>query len=173
MKKLSELIKLMSEYESGVPHRVQHFLKVYGFAKTIGELEGLPSDVQFILETAAIVHDIGIKPSIEKYGSSAGKYQEQEGGTVAKAMLVQLGFDATVIDRICFLVRHHHTYTDVDGLDYQILLEADFLVNMLEEKMTQPTIRSAYDKVFKTEAGKQLCRYQYLCVPPSCHDELL
>ena len=24
---------------------------------------------------------------------------------------------------------HHHTYTGVDGIDYQILLEADYLVN--------------------------------------------
>ena len=158
----SRLIKAMTEYERDVPHRVGHFLKVYGFAKTIGELENLTPDTQFILETASIVHDIGIKPSLEKYGSSAGKYQEQEGGSIASAMLKELGFPNEVIERVRFLVEHHHTYTGVDGLDYQILLEADFLVNMLEEDMTQSAIRAAYDNVFKSDAGKTLCKLLYI-----------
>jgi HD superfamily phosphodiesterase len=162
MKLLSELIEKMTEYERGVPERVGHFLKVYGYARTIGELENLPAAMRFTLETAAIVHDIGIKPSLEKHGSSAGKLQEQEGVAPAREVLGGLEFPSDVIDRVCFLVAHHHTYAEVDGLDYQILLEADFLVNMLEEKMPQTAIQSAYDKVFKTETGKRLCRYQYL-----------
>ncbi|MDR1540215.1 MAG: HD domain-containing protein [Clostridiales bacterium] len=165
MNKLAELIEAMSRYESGVPSRVGHFLKVYGYAKTIGELEGLPSDIQAVLEAAAIVHDIGIKPSVEKYGSSAGKHQEQEGPPAARDLLEQLGFEAALIERVCFLVGHHHTYAGVDGLDYQILLEADFLVNMLEEAMTVPAIQSAYDNVFKSETGRRLCRHQYLPAP--------
>jgi hypothetical protein len=162
MSKLSRLVDAMTEYERGVPHRVGHFLKVHGYAKTIGELERLPEDEQFILETAAIVHDIGIKPSLEKYGSSAGKYQEQEGGAVARAMLGGLDFAPAVIDRVVFLVEHHHTYTGVDGPDYQILLEADFLVNMHEEEMTRPAIEPAYRNVFQTAAGKRFCERLYL-----------
>jgi HD superfamily phosphodiesterase len=160
--KLAELIQAMTEYESGVPHRAQHFLKVYGYAKTIGELEGLPPGLQFILETAAIVHDIGIKPSLEKYGSSAGKHQEELGPAIAQGLLNQLNFDPAVTRRVCFLVGHHHTYTAIDGLDYQILVEADFLVNMLEEEMTEAAIQSVYHKVFKTQSGKRLCRTMYL-----------
>jgi len=76
--------------------RIQHFLKVYGFAKTIGELENLDNDSRFILETAAIVHDIGIKPALEKYGSSAGKYQEELGGSPARDILGELGFDESL-----------------------------------------------------------------------------
>jgi HD superfamily phosphodiesterase len=162
MSKLAELIKAMIEYEQGVPRRVGHFLKVHGYARTIGELEGLPPDSQFILETASIVHDIGIRPSLEKYGSSAGKHQEQEGGAAAKAMLETLAFPLDVTRRVCYLVEHHHTYTDVNGTDYQILLEADFLVNMLEERMERAAVQSAYDKIFKTGSGRQLCRWQYL-----------
>jgi hypothetical protein len=37
MNKQALLIKAMIEYERGVPCRVGHFLKVYGYAKTIGE----------------------------------------------------------------------------------------------------------------------------------------
>jgi len=162
MNKHAKLIAAMVEYEKGVPHRIQHFLKVYGFAKTIGELENLDNDSRFILETAAIVHDIGIKPALEKYGSSAGKYQEELGGSPARNLLGGLGFDESVVDRIVFLVEHHHTYTGVVGLDWQILLEADFLVNMFEEEMTADAVKSAYDKVFKTETGKRLCEEMYL-----------
>ena len=42
--------------------------------------------------------------------------------------------DADMLERICFLVGHHHTYKDVDGLDHQILLEVDFLVNAGEQE---------------------------------------
>jgi len=158
----AKLIAAMVEYEKGVPHRIHHFLKVYGFAKTIGELENLDEGSRFILETAAIVHDIGIKPALEKYGSSAGKYQEELGGSPARNLLGGLGFDESVVDRVVFLVEHHHTYTGVDGLDWQMLLEADFLVNMLEEEMTADAVKSAYDKVFKTETGRRLCEEMYL-----------
>ena len=69
----------MIRYYAGDPKRIQHFIKVYTFAKMIGEKEKLPAGEQFILETAAIVHDIGIKPAEEKFGQCGGKMQEQEG----------------------------------------------------------------------------------------------
>jgi capsule polysaccharide export protein KpsE/RkpR len=53
------------------------------------------------------------------------------------------------------------TITGIDGIDWQILLEADFLVNSLEENMSSDTIQSAYDKVFKTAAGKRFCEKLY------------
>lgn len=162
MTKQAELILAMSEWERGVPHRVGHFLKVHGFAKTIGEAEGLGPGTLMTLETAALVHDIGIKASLAKYGNSGGKNQEREGAPAARETLEKLGYPAEVVDRVAFLVGRHHTYVGVDGPDYQILLEADFLVNMLEEEMSKEAIKSAYDKVFKTETGKRLCRLLYL-----------
>ena len=64
-----KLIEKMMEYYAGDPKRVQHFLKVYEFAKLIGESEELEPEKLHILRTAAIVHDIGIKISEEKYGT--------------------------------------------------------------------------------------------------------
>ena len=43
------------------------FLKVYSYAKTIGEMENLDEKMQEILEVTAVLHDIGIKVSEEKY----------------------------------------------------------------------------------------------------------
>lgn len=157
----TRLLDEMITYYQGDAKRIGHFMKVYLFAGMIGEQEGLEQEVQFVLETAAIVHDIGIKASEEKYQSSAGNYQELEGPAVAKPMLERLGYEKKVIDRVLYLIAHHHTYTDVDGLDYQILLEADFLVNAYEDGLRKETIEYGMNKIFQTESGKKLCKKIY------------
>lgn len=156
------LILAMTEYEDGCVERVNHFLKVYAFAKTIGEGEGFPAETQEILETAAIVHDIGIKPSLIKYGSAAGEYQEQEGPAVAEEMLKKLNYPTPLIERVCYLVGHHHTYSDVDGEDYQALIEADFLVNIFEGQMKRPEIEAVQQNIFRTQTSKKFLNTLFL-----------
>ena len=65
------------------------------------------------------------------------------------------------MDRICYLVGHHHTYTAIDGPDYQILVEADFLVNLYEDQLGPEAVDSALERIFRTRSGKQLCRTLY------------
>ncbi len=151
-----ELIMAMCRYEAGCPERIQHFMKVYAFSQMIGRLEGIPAPVQQILETAAIVHDIGIRPSLKKYGSGAGGYQQIEGPPEAEKMLGELHYPAQMIERVSYLVGHHHTYQDIQGLDYQILVEADFLVNMYEEHMDGEQIQHVRERIFRTRTGKML-----------------
>lgn len=152
-----KLIFEMIKYFTGDPKRVQHFLKVYEFSSLIGRCENLDAKTQQILETASIVHDIGIKPAEEKYSSSSGKLQEQEGPKPAREILEKLNYDSKIIDRVCFLVGHHHTYTGIDGIDYQILVEADFLVNMYEDNVSKDAVKNAYNKIFRTKTGRYLC----------------
>ena len=57
--------------------RIQHLIKVYEFAHVIGVKEEMPSDDLRILDMAAIMHDIGIRSSEEKYGRCDGKLQEK------------------------------------------------------------------------------------------------
>lgn len=161
MEKLQKLYLAMIDYESEVPSRIQHFTKVHSYARLIGLCEGLDKETQYILETVALVHDIGIKPSYEKYGHCKGPFQEKEGVEPAKKMLGELGFEQNVIERVCWLIAHHHTYKDVVGLDYQILLEADFIVNLYEDDEDKVAIKAAYDKIFRTETGKQICRTMF------------
>jgi HD superfamily phosphodiesterase len=151
----------MMEYEKGCPERIQHFLKVHILAKTIGLIEEINANDQYILEAAALVHDIGIRPSIVKYHSSKGSYQEELGPPLAKEMLLNLGYDNEVAQRVAYLVSRHHTYTNIDGIDYQILVEADFLVNMLEEEMSFESKKKVFDNIFQTASGKRLCRTMY------------
>ena len=147
----------MIHYDRGDPARIQHFVKVHGFARAIGLLEGLDEETQHILEAAAIVHDIGIHPSLRKYGSSAGKYQEIEGPPEAEKLMRGIGgYSEAQIERVKFLVGHHHTYTDIDGQDYQILIEADFLVNLYEHADEFESVQSAYENIFRTATGKQM-----------------
>lgn len=161
MQRTETLIKEMICYYSGDPKRIQHFIKVHSFAKTIGLLEKLDKETLYILETAALVHDIGIKLCEEKYGECGGKLQELEGPAVARELLQELGYDEKVMDRVCFLVAHHHTYDKVDRMDYQILIEADYLVNMCEEGLDKESIEVAFRRIFKTPSGRFLCRQMF------------
>lgn len=161
MDMIKELMQKMISYYEGDPKRIQHFLKVHSLAKLIGLNEGLNEDVLFILEAAALVHDIGIKEAERKFGKCNGKLQEQEGPALAEKMLEILHFDPQVTERVCYLVGHHHTYSGIDGDDYQILVEADFLVNFYEDELPMDSIKSAYEKIFKTSSGKSLCRTMF------------
>ena len=156
MKRELKLKERMIAYENGSPARIQHFMKVYAFADMIGEAEGLSGETMEILRAAALVHDIGIRVAEEKYGSCSGKLQEQEGPAVAEKMLSEVGYEKEAIQRICYLVGHHHTYTDIDGMDYRILVEADFLVNLYENESSRHAMRNANQKIFATEEGKKI-----------------
>jgi len=110
----------MIEYYGDDIPRINHALKVYGFASSISRNEALDSDNLEILDIAAVLHDIGIPVSEEKYNSSAGKYQEIEGPPIAREMLVKLGLKREIIDRVCFLIGNHHSYSKIDGIDFKI-----------------------------------------------------
>ena len=158
-----QIASLMVAYNAGDARRVHHLIKVYGFAKMIGEAEGLDAGTQEILEIAALTHDIGIRNSERKYGNCSGWHQQEEGPPEARALLENLGIESSVIDRVCWLIAHHHTYASIKGLDYQILVEADFLVNAYEDEMDEDAIRTVQEKLFCTQTGKELLKKLYLC----------
>lgn len=158
---LDALTMEMIRYYNGDPNRIQHFAKVHSYARLIAVGEQLNEELKFVTEAAAIVHDIGIRLCEQKYGDCSGKLQEKEGPALAKEMLNRLGFASNVVERVSFLVGHHHTYDDIDGMDYQILVEADFLVNFYEGGYTKNAILSTYEKIFKTETGKRICREMF------------
>lgn len=145
-------------YFAGSTQQIQHFTKVHAYAALIGRAESLSETEQLMLEAAAVVHDVGIPPAERKYGSCAGKYQELEGPPVSRGLMEPLGFSADVIDRVCYLVGHHHTYSNIDGKDYQILVESDFLVNLFEggEGKNRDAVVAVRDNIFRTCTGIRL-----------------
>ena len=165
MKQINTLYRKMVEYFKEDPCRIQHFVKVHSFAKLIGEEEGLDEKTLFVLEAAALVHDIGIRSAMEKYGSCAGHLQEQEGPSEAKRMLQELGFERDVTERVAYLVGHHHTYTNIEGMDYQILVESDFLVNYYEDGLDKETVKKSVKKIFRTKTGKNIAEDMFFPKP--------
>lgn len=158
---INKLHMAMIELYHGDAKRIQHFCKVHSYAKLIAEMEKVDAKTLFILETAALTHDIGIHLCEEKYGNCNGKLQEKEGSAIAEKLLADLGFSREVSERVQYLIAHHHTYNNIDGIDYQILVEADFLVNMCEDELSEEALQTSYRNIFRTETGKKICREMY------------
>ena len=158
---LNQLHLAMLGLYKGDAKRIQHFCKVYSYAKLIAECEKVDKETLFVLEAAALTHDIGIHLCEEKYGDCSGKLQEKEGPAIAARLLGELGFEKQVSERVQYLIAHHHTYHNIDGLDYQILVEADFLVNYFEDGLDREHIKTSAEKIFKTETGKKIVKEMF------------
>ena len=143
---INKLHLAMIELYRGDAKRIQHFCKVHSYAKLIAETENVDKECLFIIEAAALTHDIGIHFCEEKYGNCNGKLQEKEGPAIAEKMLKELGFDQDV---------------SIDEIDYQILVEADFLVNIMEDGLSKEAALKAYESIFKTTCGKMICREMF------------
>ena len=142
MNRIDRLYMEMIRFYQGDPRHIQHFVKVHSFSRLIGQAEGLDEEQMYILE-------------------ADGKIQEQEGPAAAREMMTRLGFRENVISRVEYLVGHHHTYKDIDGPDYQVLVEADFLVNYFEDDLDKEYIRKSAEKIFKTETGKKIVKEMF------------
>lgn len=158
---VSEIIRKMIAFSNGNLHDINHFLKVYAYARTIAEQERLPLKERETAEIAAVVHDIACPLCREKYGNTDGKHQEVEGVVLARDFLKDSGLAADVIERVVYLVGHHHTYENADGTDYRILLEADYLVNADESHYSRENIENAMKTIFKTQTGIALLKSVY------------
>ena len=70
--------KKMIDYSHGNLHDINHFMKVYAYAKMIADGEQLDPDTQKLVEMTALVHDIACPLCRVKYGYTNGKNQEKE-----------------------------------------------------------------------------------------------
>lgn len=152
----ANMIAKMIDFYKGNQSDIRHVLKVYAYAQTIGQLENLDGTTQDTLEMAAIVHDIACPLCREKYGNTSGSHQEAESEALLREFLAEFALPQEMEERIIYLVTHHHTYTKVEGMDYQILLEADYLVNADESQYDPKAIQTFRDRVFKTRSGIRL-----------------
>jgi len=152
----------MIQYFGQDVRRINHALKVYGFAGCIARGENMIAQEVFVVELAAILHDIGIKQAEKKYNSSSGHYQEVEGPAIARNILSGTDLDNEIIERVCFIIGHHHSYQKIDGPDFQVLVEADFLVNICEDSMEKHSVERIRKQYFKTHTGISMIESMYL-----------
>ena len=160
---ISQIMEKMIAFSNGNLHDINHLMCVWTYAKTIGELEGLDPETQFVLEVAAITHDIACPLCREKYGNANGKYQEIEGAPLVTEFLSDTGMTTEQISRVAYLVGHHHTLTYIKGMDYQILIEADYIVNASENGYSKENVENFVEKIVKTQSGRELTRAVMSC----------
>jgi HD superfamily phosphodiesterase len=159
---LRERISLeMKKYFGTDFKRVNHALRVAKYAEQILKMEG---GHPLIIMGAAYLHDIGIHEAERKHGSNSGHYQEMEGPAIAKEILERLNVQKEMIEEICDIISHHHSPRGEETLNFQILHEADWLVNIEEEEISKDRKRlgELIGKAFRTVTGKQLAEKFYL-----------
>ena len=155
---IAQIMQKMIAFSDGNINDIDHLIRVWTYAKTIGELEMIDQATQFILEVAAITHDIACPLCREKYGNTNGKHQEREGIILVKEFLSDTGMTEEQIGRVAFLVGHHHTFAGIDSMDWQILVEADYIANALENNYSQQKVENFIRKCMRTRSGIQILK---------------
>jgi HD superfamily phosphodiesterase len=158
------VILRMKEIFGDDQKRINHALKVLRHAEDVAEGERLGDKEKTTVILTAILHDIGIQAAERKHGSSAGPYQEQEGPPIAAEILKSEGVEPAIIERVCYIVGGHHTWAKNNGIDFQILWEADLLVNIEEEGLagSGADMVKIIKKNFHTETGRRIAEELYL-----------
>lgn len=108
---VAEVVKKMVEYSKGDLHDINHFMKVYAYAKTIAEGENLSPEQQKLVEVTAVVHDISCPLCRVKYGNANGKHQEEESAALIEEFFRRFR-SAERICRSCFLYCKSSSYNN-------------------------------------------------------------
>ena len=100
----------------------------------------------------------------KKNENSSAEYQEKEGPAIAREILEKLGVRKEMVEEICDIIGHHHHPREKETLNFQILYEADWIVNIEEEGLSKDRqeVQSIIDKHFRTGAGRELAEKLYL-----------
>ena len=156
-----KLLKDLEVYFGSDEKRINHAKRVLQFAEEILKHEG--GDWHIVVP-ASILHDVGIKKAEEKCGSNSGHCQEKEGPAIAKKILLKNGLQVKDIDEICEIIAHHHTPGKVDTLNFKILYDADWLVNLKDEVdlSDKNKLKEIINKVFLTKKGRETAEKIYL-----------
>jgi HD superfamily phosphohydrolase YqeK len=155
-----KLIKELEDYFGSDAKRIAHAKKVMGFAENILKQE--KADWNIVIP-ASILHDVGIKLAEEKYGSNAGYLQEKEGPEIAGKILLKLGVKKEDINEICQIIACHHSPGEINTINFKVLYDADWLVNLRDElkDSDQEKISGLIDKVFLTKTGRDMAKGIY------------
>lgn len=156
-----KLIKELEAYFGPDLKRINHAKRVLEFAQEL--LKNEKADWHIVIP-AAILHDVGIKVAEKKYNSSAGIYQEKEGPEVARHILYKMNLKKDDIEEICSIIAHHHTPGKVDTLNFKVLYDADWLVNLKDEVDigNKAKLEKTIDKIFLTATARNLAKQVYL-----------
>lgn len=158
------LIDEMKEVFAKDQKRIEHALSVLKYAEQIQSAEG---GDPLVVKAAAILHDIGILQAESEYDSSAGKYQELLGPPIAEVILKRCDLEPETIEHICKIIVSHHSAKDIDTLEFRVVWDADWLVNIPADfaGADEEKLQEIIDKTFKTCKGRQIAIDTFLNRP--------
>ena len=141
--------------------RINHARKVTSCAEDLLYKE--KADPAIVIP-AAVLHDVGIKIAEDKYGSDAARYQEKEGPAIAAKILSKLNFKQENIVEICEMIAHHHSPGIINTVNFKVLYDADWLVNLKDEIKTEnkKKLEKLIGRIFLTASGKETAEKIYL-----------
>lgn len=155
------ILNRMKKYFGADARRIRHAKNVLGYARELLKKEEGDRD---IVIAAAILHDIGIKECERKYNSTSGQLQEQEGPAIARKILEDLKVGQDAIREICQIIASHHSPGEIDTVNFKILWDSDWLVNLKDEYDIKDRKKLEYiiEKVFLTQTGRIKAKKIYL-----------
>ena len=135
--------------------RIGHATKVARYAERIAKEER--GDMVVVI-CAAYLHDIGIHEAERKHGNTEARYQEEEGPPIAREILAGLSASRDIIDEVCDIIGHHHHPRGSETVNFQILYDADLIVNLeeKEEILGEEKLVVILEKSFFTASGRKL-----------------
>jgi hypothetical protein len=121
------LIKLLTDFFEEDYRRIEHAVEVLHHAENImAQTSGYDRDV---VVAAALLHDVGIKPSERELGYNDGKTQERYGPPIVGELLAGIDFPPDKLLKVRDIVGNHHSPSRYDYPELAILKEADGIVN--------------------------------------------
>ena len=156
-----QLLEALEEHFAPEGRHVEHAMAVLAFAEELMRAEAAD---WHIVVPAALLHDMGVKPALEKYGSTDAPYQEREGPPLARAVLLRLGLQLADIDEVCDIVGHHHSPRPEETANFRVVYDADGLVNLapIASTLTPEELRQRIRDLFLTAAGRRKAEELYL-----------
>lgn len=157
----NEIIKKMIIYFGYNNNHINHTYRVLDYAEEISDIEKGDPD---IVISSAILHDIGIPNCKKKYKSTKGYLQEIEGPPVAREILESLSINEEIIKEVCEIVGCHHSPGEIETMNFKIMWDADWLVNLSDVYDTKDKTKLAeiIYKTFMTKSGLEKAKEIYL-----------
>lgn len=164
MKELvTKLHKEVIEYFASTDmSQIGHTEAVHNFAQLLGELERYDEKRQAMLEIAALLHDIGCPNAKVKYGNTSPVNQEKEGKPKALEILASYPIDDADKTLIADVVGLHHHHKELQKMGYELLVEADLIVNILEGYYKPEQAAYYFDHLVTSKSGRDLYRNMFL-----------
>lgn len=155
--------RMLDYYAKKDSSQIAHTLCVREYTRLLAEKENYEKRQVYLLEIAALLHDIGCPCSKEKYGNSLPENQEREGAFIAADWLQdELELSDFEKEWIIQVVGSHHQFRKAQELGFQILFEADMIVNIFEGYYDKSKVQLYYDKMITTWSGRSLFRLLFL-----------